>query len=189
MTAIMYALNALRRVPRDVWFLVAGVALVSAGYFAVVRYGAEQYKAGKKAATEGVVFDSVTLARAAEVVAHRTAHTDTVTRTVLRTRYKVDTLIQALPDSAYQLPGVPELVATVNTLTVQVDSLIAAHAAERLAVAEQQKVNASAIYALRVIGTAQRDSIVQLSKRPTRLRAFGYAVAAGALGVVVGVVK
>lgn len=33
MTAITFALTWLRRVPRDIWFLVAGVALVVYGYF------------------------------------------------------------------------------------------------------------------------------------------------------------
>jgi hypothetical protein len=163
--------SALKKVPRDVWALVAGVLLVVAGYAAVVSYGARQYDKGKKAAAAGVVFDSVALARAAEAVAIRTAHTDTVTRTVLRTRYRVDTLIAALPDSAKLLPVVPELVATVQAFTVQVDSLTTAHAAERVATVERARVDSAAIYALRIIATAQKDTIQTLNKRPTRKKA------------------
>lgn len=181
--------STLKRIPKAVWGMFVGVVLVVA---VVVLHRAavgNAFEAGKKAATEGVVFDSVTLARAAERVAKASAHADTITRTVLRTRYKVDTLIQALPDSAYLLPVVPELVATVQTLTVQVDSLSTAHASERMANIERARVDSAAIYALRIIGTAQRDTIMTLQKRPTRLRAAAYALAAGALGVVVGVVK
>lgn len=189
MTAITFALTWLRRVPRDIWFLVAGVALVVCGYFAVLNYGAEKYNSGKRAAAQGIVFDSVTLARAAERVAKANAHTDTITRNVVKTRWKIDTLVRELPPDVAAIPEVNVLVTSVRTLTVQVDSLTTAHAAERLATIERARVDSSAIYALRVMNTAQRDTIVQLQKRPTRLKAAVYTVIAGALGVVAGVVK
>jgi hypothetical protein len=189
MTAIMMALTWLRRVPRDVWFLVAGVALIVAGYFTVIAKINAAYERGKRDAAQGVVFDSVMVARAAERVAKANAHTDTVTQRVLVTRYKLDTLVVQLPPEVANVPEVKALVTTVQTLTVQVDSLVSAHTAERAAWTEKARVDSSAIYALRIIGTAQRDSIVQLEKRPTRLKAAVYTVLAGAVGFVAGVVK
>ena len=185
----MWALTALRRVPRDVWFLVAGVALIVAGYAAVVRYGASNYARGKRDAAAGVVFDSVTLARAAERVAKASAHTDTVTQRVTVTRYRVDTLIAALPDSAKLLPVVPELVATVQAFTVQVDSLTTAHTAERAAWTEKARVDSAAIYALRIIGTAQRDTITTLTKRPKWRTVVVGTLAGIATGFVAGGIK
>lgn len=171
------------------WGVGIGAAIVVALVVAHRAAVNEAFARGRKTATDGVAFDSAMLARASEVITIRTQHTDTVTRNVIKTRWKIDTLIVQLPPAVADVPEVQALVVAVNTLTVQVDSLTTAHAAERMAWTEQQKVNAAAIYALRVIGTAQRDTIVQLQKRPTRLRAFTYAVAAGALGVVAGVVR
>ena len=189
MTAIMMALTWLRRVPRDVWFVVAGVALVSAGYFAVVAKVNAAYERGKRDAAQGVVFDSVTLARAAERVAKASAHTDTVTQRVTVTRYRVDTLIAQLPPAVAEVPEVKALVVAVQTLTVQVDSLTTAHTAERAAWTEKARVDSAAIYALRIIATAKGDSIVQLQKRP-RWRTVVVGTLAGiATGFVAGVLK
>jgi hypothetical protein len=135
------------------------------------------------------VFDSAMVARAAEVVAIKAAKVDTITRTVIQTRRKLDTLVVQLPPEVVNVPEVKALVTTVQTLTVQVDSLVSEHTAERAAWTEKARVDSSAIYALRIIGTAQRDSIVQLEKRPTRLKAAVYTVLAGAVGFVAGVVK
>lgn len=181
--------STLKRIPKAAWGVLVGVVLVVA---VVVLHRAavgNAFAAGKKAATEGVVFDSVTLARAAERVAKQMAHTDTVWLRVKGARKKVDSAIAAMPPEVATLPEVASLVTAVNTLTVQVDSLTNAHAAERLAWTEKARVDSAAIYALRIIGTAQRDTIMTLQKRPTRLKAIAYALAAGALGVVVGVVK
>ena len=189
MTAIMMALTWLRRVPRDVWFLVAGVALVSAGYFAVVAKVNAAYERGKREATQGVVFDSVTLARAAAVVAIKAAKVDTITRTVILTRRKLDTLIVALPPEVVNVPEVKALVTTVQTLTVQVDSLTTAHTAERAAWTEKARVDSSAIYALRIIGTAQRDTITTLTKRPKWRTVVVGTLAGVATGLVAGGIK
>jgi hypothetical protein len=189
MTAVMWALTALRRVPRDVWFLVAGVALIVAGYAAVVRYGAANYARGKRDAAAGVVFDSVTLARAAERVAKASAHTDTVTQRVLVTRYRVDTLITQLPPEVADVPEVKALVTTVHTLTMLTDSITTAHTAERAAWTEKARVDSSAIYALRIIGTAQRDTIMTLTKRPKWRTVVVGTLAGIATGFVAGVVK
>jgi hypothetical protein len=189
MTAIMMALTWLRRVPRDVWFLVAGVALVSAGYFAVVAKVNAAYERGKRDAAQGVVFDSVMVARAAERVAKANAHTDTVTQRVLVTRYKLDTLVVQLPPEVVNVPEVKALVTTVQTLTVQVDSLVTAHTAERAAWTEKARVDSSAIYALRIIGTAQRDTITTLQKRPKWRTVVVGTLAGVATGFVAGVVK
>ena len=158
--------SALKRVPRGVWLLVlAGLALWSA-VAAGRSYGAAQYALGKASATHGVTFDSTMVARAAEAVALRTAHTDTVVRTVIQTRTRVESLLVALPDSLRPVPEVAQLVSTTYELTAQVDTLTTAITAERAAWSERAKVDSAAIYALRVIGTARADTIQTLSKRP-----------------------
>lgn len=183
-----YALyTALKRVPRGVWLLVlAGLALWSA-VAAVRSYGAAQYALGKASATQGVSFDSTMQARAAAVVALRTAHTDTVWLRAKASANKAVAAVVALPDSLRPVPEVAQLVSTTYELTAQVDTLTTAITAERAAWSEKAKVDSAAIYALRVIGTARADTIADLSKRPTRKKAALYAllgVGAGFLGGV-----
>jgi hypothetical protein len=181
--------STLRKLPREAWLFVLGLSVALSLVVGIKHYGADQYARGKRDAAQGVVFDSVTLARAAERVAKANAHTDAVWLRVKGARKKVDSAIVALPPEVADVPEVKALVATVQTLTVQVDSLTAAHTAERAAWTERARVDSAAIYALRIIGTAQRDTIMTLQKRP-RWRTVAVGTLTGALlGVVAGVVK
>lgn len=177
--------SALKRVPRAAWGLLLGALLLLAVYAAHRRVVGRAYADGRRAATVGVAFDSALVARVAEVVALRTAHTDTVTVVVTRTQREVREVIETLPDSLRAFPDVQRLVSVTTRLVGEVDSLKAAHVAERLAWVERAKVDSANVYALRVIATARGDSVRVLSKRPTRKKAALYAllgVGAGFLG-------
>lgn len=189
MTAVMAALNALRKLPREVWLFAAALAFVAGGYVTVVAKINAAYERGKRDAAAGVVFDSVMVERTAIRVAKQMARTDTVTERVVRTRWKVDTLITQLPPAVANVPEVKALVATVQTLTVQVDSLVSAHTAERAAWTEKAKVDSAAIYALRVIATARGDEVEQLKQRPRWRTVVGGVVTGAVLGVVAGVAR
>ena len=176
-------------ITRLVWGVLLLTALVGALVAYVLWREDAAFDRGRKTAADGVVFDSLVIERAAIRAAKAMAHTDTVTRTVLVTRYKVDTLITQLPPAVAEVPEVKSLVTAVQTLTVQVDSLTTAHTAERAAWTEKARVDSAAIYALRIIGTAQRDTIMTLQKRPTWRTVVGAGLGGALLGVVAGVVK
>ena len=181
--------SALKRVPARAWAAIALVVAVGAVYGLHLRAVSDAFDRGKQSATHGVTFDSAMVARAAEAVALRTAHTDTVVKRVVVTRTRVESLLVALPDSTRLLPVVPELVANVSTLLVQVDTLTAAITAERAAWSERAKVDSAAIYALRVLGTARGDSIQALSKRPTKKKAALYALLGATTGFLGGLAR
>ena len=181
--------SALKRVPVRAWAALALVAALGSVYGLHVRAVSSAFQRGKQSATQGVTFDSAMVARAAEAVALRTAHTDTVVQRVVVTRTRVESLLVALPDSTRLLPVVPELVASVSTLLVQVDTLTTAITAERMAWTERAKVDSAAIYALRVIGTARADTIHDLRKRPTRKNAALYALLGVGVGFLGGVTR
>lgn len=176
--------SALKRVPRQAWGFLLGVTLLAAVYAFHLNRVHSAYAAGKRAAAQGVVFDSAMLARAAERVAKQTAHTDTVVERVTVTRWRVESLTVALPPEVRVLPPVDTLVRVTQSLLTQVDSLGTAITAERAAWTERAKVDSAAIYALRVIATAQADTIRTLNKRP-RWRTVLGAVAVGVVGGMV----
>lgn len=157
---------ALRKLPREAWIALAFVFLAVGCYAAQQNALRAAYERGKRDAAQGVSFDSALVAQSAAAVALRTAHTDTVTRTVVRTRWQVDTLIRELPPEIAALPPVDTLVRLTQSLLVQMDSLGMAHTAERAAWTERAKVDSAAIYALRILGTARGDTIATLRKRP-----------------------
>ena len=170
---------------RFVWgaaILLAIIAGLCLGHLARVD-GA--YRRGKADARQGATFDSAMLARVRDVVALRTAHTDTVTRTVIRTRVRVESLLVALPDSAQLLPIVPELVATTRHLVTDVDSLVVAHATERTAWLALRTADSQAIDGLRVESSARRDTITDLAKRPSRKTAALLTFLGALVGAVV----
>lgn len=168
-----------RRVPRPVWGVVALAALCGALVWWSEARRAAAYRQGRRDAAAGVVFDSLLLERAAVRVAKQMAHTDTVTVTVVRTARIVDSLVIRVPDSLKAVPEVAALAQTARVLTRQVDSLVTAHALERLAWVEKAKVDSAAVYALRVIATARGDTITALQKRPRWRTLVGTAATVG----------
>lgn len=182
----LWAWRRLRRVPADVWTVVA-IALAGTALMAWSEARrASAYDRGKRDAAAGVVFDSVLLERAALRVAQQLAHTDTVTVVVTRTQREVTKVIETLPDSLHAIPDVARLVAVTTRLVHEVDSLTAAHVLERAAWTERARVDSAAVYALRVLATAQRDTITTLTKRPTWTRLVGAAVTVGTVAFLGG---
>lgn len=178
---------AVRKAPRSVWAGLGLLALCGALIAWSEARRSAAYERGKRDAAAGVVFDSALVAHVAQAVALRSAHTDTVWRVVNRTQTEVRHEIETLPDSLKRLPEIARLVTVTTRLVGEVDSLKAAHVAERAAWTERAKVDSAALYALRVIATAQRDTITTLAKRPTRTKAALYAllgIGAGFLGGV-----
>jgi hypothetical protein len=188
MTFVMKVVEFVKGLPAVLWGAVIFGAIVFALWLGHSRAVSQAYTQGKQDAAAGVVFDSLLSQRAADVVTIRTAHTDTITQRVTVTRWRVDTLVKALPPSVAEVPEVKALVTVVQTLTLQVDSLITAHDAERAAWTEQAKVERSNTYALRVLLTAEKDKNADLEKRPTKARAALYALGSAATGVVIGMV-
>lgn len=178
--------SAIKRVPRSVWAFVALAAVCSALVWWSEARRAVAYQQGKRDAAAGVVFDSVMLERAAIRVAKQMAHTDTVTVTVVRTARTVDSLVIRVPDSLRVVPEIAALANTARVLTRQVDSLVLAHGAERAAWTEKARVDSAAIYSLRILATAQRDTMAVLKQRPTRVKAVGTAVVVGVLAFLGG---
>ena len=180
---------AVRKAPRSVWAGLGLLALCGALVAWSETRLARAYAQGKRDAAQGVAFDSALVARVAEAVALRSAHTDTVWRVVNRTQTEVRHEIETLPDSLKKLPEVARLVAVTTRLVVEVDSLKAAHVAERMAWTERARVDSANVYALRVLATAQRDTITTLAKRPTRKEAALYALLGVGAGVLGGVTR
>lgn len=178
---------ALRKAPRAVWAGLGLLALLGALVAWSEARRTRAYDQGKRDAAAGVAFDSALVARVAAVVAERTAHTDTVTRIVTRTQTEVIESVRLVPDSLKALPEIARLVTVTTRLVGEVDSLKAAHVAERMAWTERAKVDSAALYALRVMATARGDTITALAKRPTRKTAALVAllgIGAGFLGGV-----
>lgn len=180
---------AVRKAPRSVWAGLGLLALCGALVAWSEARRAAAYRQGKRDAAQGVAFDSALVAHVAQAVALRSAHTDTVWRVVNRTQTEVRHEIKTLPDSLKKLPDVARLVAVTTRLVVEVDSLKAAHVAERLAWTERARVDSANVYALRVIATAQRDTITRLSTRPTKKKAALYALLGMGAGFVGGVTR
>jgi hypothetical protein len=189
MTAVLWALSLAKRVPRQAWAFAALVALLGSLLLWARARERHAYQQGRKDAAQGVVFDSVLLQRAAVRVAKSMAHTDTVTVQVTRTVRRLDTLVLRLPDSLRSVPEVRDVVEGVAQLSVAFDSLLTTHTAERAAWVERAKVDSAAILSLRIIATAQRDTMMTLQKRP-RWRTVALGTLTGLLtGVVAGVVR
>jgi len=166
MTAVLWVLNALRKLPREVWLFALAVLAAWSMSRAILSYGAAKYALGKRDAAQGVVFDSVMLSRAAERVAKQIAHTDTVWLQAKASAKKATAAVAALSPDVAALPPVDTLVQAVTALVAHVDSTDHAITAERAAWTERAKVDSAAIYALRILGTARGDTIATLRKRP-----------------------
>lgn len=176
-------------ITRLVWGALLVTALVGALVAYVLWREQAAFDRGRQTAAAGVVFDSLVIERAAIRAAKAMAHTDTVWLRVKGARKQVESAVTAVPPAVAEVPEVKALVTAVQTLSVQVDSLTTAHSAERAAWTERARVDSAAIYALRIIGTAQRDTIMTLRKRP-RWRTVAVGTLAGiATGLVAGVVK
>ena len=178
-----------RTVTPFVWGAVIGLAMIAGLWFAHTAAVDAAFSRGRQTAADGVAFDSLLLERAAVRVAKQMAHTDTVVRQTKASAKKATAAVAALSPDVAALPPVDTLVQAVTELVAHVDTLTHAITSERAAWTEKAKVDSAAISALRILGTAQADTITTLKRRPTKAKAFAYALGSAALGFFVGVVR
>lgn len=174
----------LRRLPREAWCLLAVVVALLVSVWSIQRYGARRFDEGKRYAQRGVVFDSVLASRVRARVDTVQAATDTVVQRVLVTRHRVDTVLQAVPDTLWRVPQLAALRIEVTALTRQVDTLVTALSVEREALRMERLVSQRNEQASRVVIAAQADTITALKKRPTWKKAAVLSAVGAGAGVV-----
>ena len=169
------------------WVYGAGaVVLGSALALALtLHYGASRYQAGRDSVTASAaaITPAVGVIRAADSTAK--AATDTLIKRVVVTRYKVDTLIQLVPDSLRAVPEIAALMTTTTTLTAQLDTLTRTLDVERAVSRLRASTDSAALVSAQLVIVSHTDTIMALKKRPQwRTVALGIVG-----GVVVGLLR
>jgi hypothetical protein len=159
------------------WPIVV-LATAIALWVAVASYGASRYRDGRRSVTRTVeaVPLGVTVARTADSTAQ--AHTDTVVQRLVVTRWKVDTLALAVPDTLQTVPQIRALIVATRALTAQVDTLARTIDIERAVSRMRAATDSAALAASALVIVQQQDQIVTLTKRP-QWRAVAFALGAG----------
>jgi hypothetical protein len=165
--------------------LVVGLLLT----FAVQHYGQSRYDDGRRSVLQAAHFDGALLAAVRRADSIAKAKTDTVVRRVTVTRYRVDTLLQRVPDSLLVVPEIAALASTTHTLLAQVDTLTYTLDIERAVSRLRTDADSAALVSARVVIIAQADSLHTLAQRPTRRAQLLTGVTMAAIGFVVGVLR
>jgi ElaB/YqjD/DUF883 family membrane-anchored ribosome-binding protein len=154
------------------------LALWIAVWVTVASYGASRYREGRRSVTAsaGTVPVGATVARDADSTAQ--AHTDTVVRRIVVTRWRVDTLATAVPDTLQTVPQIRALIVATRALTAQVDTLARTIDIERAVSRMRASTDSAALAATALVIVQQQDQIVTLTKRP-QWRTVAFAVGAG----------
>ena len=154
------------------------LATAIAAWVAVASYGASRYRDGRRSVTESKasVLTSVTVARAADSTAQ--AATDTIVQRLVVTRWRVDTLTQAIPDTLQTVPEIAALIGVTRTLTAQVDTLTHALDVARAVSRLRASIDSAALESAQGTIVQQQDQIAILHRRPT-WRAVAIALGAG----------
>jgi hypothetical protein len=167
------------------WPIVV-LATAIALWVAVASYGANRYREGRRSVTRTVeaVPLGVTVARTADSTAQ--AHTDTVVQRLVVTRWKVDTVVRAVPDSLQHVPEIAALVTAATQLTAHVDTLARTLDIERAVSRMRASTDSAALAASALVIVHQQDQIDTLTKRP-QWRTVAFALGAGIVsGVLLG---
>jgi hypothetical protein len=164
------------------------VAWIAAA-FGVAHYGTSRYAAGRRSVMQAVQFDSALLTTTRRHAVEATARTDTVVRRVLVTRYRVDTLIQRVPDTLRVVPEIAELSGVTGQLLTQIDTLTHAIDLERAAARLRADVDSAALVSARGTIVQQDDAVRSLERRPTWGKAGAVAIGGAVLGFVAGVLR
>lgn len=169
------------------WVVRVGLwlALALAAWGGIAAYSKSRYDAGRASVTNGVRFDAVLGAQARTADSLAQAHTDTVIQRITITRWRVETLLVAVPDSLRVVPEIAALMAATKVLAHQVDTLTHALDVERAVGRLRASVDSAALAAAAVTIVHQQDHIVKLERRP-RWRTVALALGAG---VVAGVLR
>lgn len=179
------ALWLVHRLPREVWLGVAAAGLVVTTWAAVASYGADRYEAGRRSVTLSAesVTPAVTVARAADSTAQ--AATDTIVQRIVVTRWQVDTLAMAVPDTLQTVPQIKALIAATRTLTAQVDTLARTLDVERAVSRLRASADSAALVSAQLTIVQQEDQIMHLKRRPQ----WRTVVTVGVVGVVAGLLR
>lgn len=157
-----------------------GVALVVALWAGVASYGTARYHEGRRSVTASVRVDTVTVGVVRKADSTAKAHTDTIVKRLTVTRWKVDTLIQLVPDSLKAVPEIAELSGMAGQLTAQVDTLARTLDVERAVSRLRASTDSAALVSALVVIQAKDDEITTLKKRP-QWRTVGAALVVGAV--------
>lgn len=166
------------------WPIVA-TALTIATWVAVASYGASRYAEGRRSVTLSaeVVPASVTVARRADSTAK--AATDTIVKRIVVTRWRVDTLAMAVPDTLQTVPQIKALLAATRTLTAQVDTLARTIDIERAVSRMRAATDSAALVSSALVIVQQQDQITTLSRRPQ----WRTIVTASVISLAVGLLR
>ena len=177
----------LRSVPASLYAGVALFVALVAAWALVASSIDKAYKRGHDETLAGAHFDSTLLALTDSIHAAKRAKTDTVVRVVTKVARRVDSVAIRIPDTlriAY--PVVDTLVVESQRLVVAVDSLTHTLADERNASALLVGTLRGQLTQSRLETGREHDMVIALSKRPTRLKAVGFALASAGLGYAAG---
>ena len=179
--------NALRKVPSWAYIATLLSGIVATHLATDQRRVDAAYARGRAQTLQGAHFDSVMVKTITDARKAAAAHTDTVLRVVTRQVRRVDSIAIRIPDTlriAY--PVVDTLVIESKALAVAVDSLTRTLTAERNATALLVSTLQRSVTDARLETARLEAEAIALRKRPTRFRAFGYAVASAGAGFALG---
>ena len=165
-----------------VWFYVI---LALAGWVGMAQYGASRYDEGRASVTEvaASVPASGTVVRGADSTAK--AATDTVVQRIVVTRWRIDTLLRAVPDTLQTVPQIAALMAATQTLTAQIDTLTHTVEIERAVSRLRASTDSAALVAASLTIVHKQDEIVALKRRPQ----WRTVAAVGTLAFVAGLLR
>ena len=169
--------------------IAAVVAFWIVAAYGVVRYGASRYADGRRSVVQAAQFDSALSAVVRKADLHAKARTDTVLQRVTVTRWRVDTLIQRVPDSLRVVPEIAELSGMTGQLLTHIDTLTHTLDLERAASRLRADADSAALVSARVTIVQQDDEMRSLAKRPTRRAQLTTGVTMAVLGFVAGVLR
>lgn len=177
----------LRAVPASMYAGLGACAVFVTVWALHVRAVDAAYLRGQQNTLQGAHFDSAMVKSITDARKAAAAHTDTVLRVVTRQVRRVDSIAIRIPDTlriAY--PVVDTLVIESKALVVAVDSLTRTLTAERNATALLVSTLQRSVTDARLVTARLEAEAIALRKRPTRFRAFGYAVASAGAGFALG---
>jgi len=175
----------LRAVPASLYAGLGACAVFVTAWALHVRAVDSAYLRGQRDTLQGAHFDSVMVKTITDARKAATAHTDTVLRVVTRQVRRVDSIVVA-DTIRERFPVVDTLVIESKALVVAVDSLTRTLAVERRSTALLVTTLQQSVQDARLMTARLEAETIALRKRPTRIRAVGYALAVGGIGYGMG---
>lgn len=180
--------RVLRGVPVIAYALTLGALIVSVHLLGDVKRERAAHERGRQSVFHAARVDSVLAAMTAKAHDGAVARTDTVVRVVTERVQVVKTV--RVPDTVRVLfPVVDTLVVEARGLAFAVDTLVMRIDVERAAARMRLDVADANAHAARVIVVAQRDTITELKRRPTKKAAAVVGAVGAVAGFLFGVLK